>query len=77
MVQQKLVDSQRLWELAHQSKDAEENMRELDITEMVVVKSAMKNLVDENGEHSKFPVLTKKVQFTRGRKRSEHRIRPG
>lgn len=51
MVQQKPIDLKRLWELAQQGKDAQEIMKELDISEIEALRNAIKNLVDEKGEH--------------------------
>ncbi len=50
MVQQKPIDMKRLWELAHEGKDAQEIMQELDISEELELKEAIQNLVDERGE---------------------------
>ena len=69
MIQQKPIDLQRLWELAHQGKDAEEIMRELDITEMAALKNAMKNLVDEKGEHFKISGLDEESSVDEGKKK--------
>ncbi len=60
MVQQKPIDLKRLWELAQQGKNAQEIMKELDISEMSALKNAMKNLVDEKGEHINIPGLVEK-----------------
>ncbi len=58
MVQQKPIDMQRLWELAKQGKDAQEIMKELDITEMTELKNAIQSLVDEKGEDLHVPGLS-------------------
>ncbi len=60
MVQQKPIDLKRLWELAQKGKNAQEIMKELDISEMAPLKTAMQNLVDEKGEHINIPGLVGK-----------------
>lgn len=58
MVQRKPIDLKRLWELAKQGKNAAEIMKELDISEMEALRNAIKNLVDEKGEHIQISGLT-------------------
>lgn len=57
MIQQKPIDLKQLWELAQQGKDAQEIMKELDISEIEALRNAIKNLVDEKGEHINIPGL--------------------
>lgn len=57
---QKPIDMQRLWELAQQGKDAQEIMKELNISDRAELKKAVQNLVDEKGEDIHIPGLNEK-----------------
>lgn len=77
MVQQKIVDLKRLWELAQQGKNAQEIMRELDISEMAALKTAMLNLEEEKGEHINIPGLIGKGSVEGSYTDTGARIPPG
>ncbi|MGB3222462.1 MAG: hypothetical protein WBB23_06645 [Desulforhopalus sp.] len=77
MVQQKPIDLKRLWELAQQGKNAQEIMKELDISEMAALKNAVQNLVDEKGEHVNIPGLIGKGSVEGSYTDTGARIPPG
>jgi hypothetical protein len=58
MVENRQVETKRLWELAKAGKSAEEIMEALDIRDMALLEQALENLMREQGERVEVPGLT-------------------
>jgi len=77
MVRQSTVDMKRLWELAEEGKDAQEIMKELNISDMATLKNALQNLVDQKGKSVNVPGLIGKGSVNQSYTDSGVRVPPG
>ncbi len=77
MVRESTVDMQRLWDLAQKGKDAQEIMKELDISDMTALRNALQNLFDQKGKTINVPGLIGKGSLNQSYTDTGARIPPG